>query len=223
VKTILVVDDEFTIVEALLHLLEEEEGYSVITAGDGQEALDLALASQHRLDLVVTDLMMPHMSGTELFLAMRKRPALAKVPVILMTSAPMAAPRNLRWADLIVKPFEFDELARAIRRALGDRKPRDLRNRRASPRQRRRFKVKIGPGASFTIDVSPKGFATEAMRVLSAGSAVRGSIEARGRTVSFEGRVVWSTPGDASLGVRGRMGISFTSASRELLELLQTA
>jgi hypothetical protein len=48
-------------------------------------------------------------------------------------------------------------------------------------------------------------------------------MEARGRVVSFTGRVAWSTPGDPSLNLRGRMGISFTLASRELLELLQTA
>jgi CheY-like chemotaxis protein len=124
VKTILLVDDEYSIVEVLTQLLEEE-GYSVASAANGQEALELASASVP--DLVITDQMMPVMSGSELFQALEKRPALAKVPVILITSAPMSAPRELRWAEFIVKPFEFDELARVIHRVLRDTKPHATR------------------------------------------------------------------------------------------------
>jgi CheY-like chemotaxis protein len=219
VKTILLVDDEYSIVEVLSHLLGEE-GYSVVTAANGEEALERA--SQNIPDLVITDQMMPLMSGSELVLSLEKIPALKQVPVILITSAPMAVPRDQRWADFIVKPFEFEELARAVHRVLGDKKPGAARNRRASGRQRRRFKVKLGQGTSFTSDVSPRGFSTEVMRVLPAGAPVQGSIEAAGRAVEFTGRIAWSAPGDPSLNLRGRMGISFTNATRELLELLTT-
>jgi CheY-like chemotaxis protein len=219
VKTILLVDDEYSIVEVLSHLLEEE-GYSVVAAANGEEALERA--SQHPPDLVVTDQMMPLMSGAELFAALQRIPALRQVPVILITSAPMAVPRDRRWADFIVKPFEFEELARAVHRVLGDKKAGAARNRRASVRQRRRFKVKLGAVVCFTTDVSPSGFATEAMRVLPAGTAVQGSIEARGQAVAFTGRVTWSAPGDPSLNLRGRMGVKFTNAAAELLEFLKT-
>jgi CheY-like chemotaxis protein len=124
VKTILLVDDEYSIVEVLAQLLEEE-GYSVVTAANGQEALERA--SQNVPDVVVTDHMMPLMSGADLFRALAKSPALARVPVILITSAPVAARNELGWAAFVDKPFEFDELARAIHRVLGDAKPETAR------------------------------------------------------------------------------------------------
>jgi CheY-like chemotaxis protein len=219
VKAILLVDDEYSIVEVLSHLLEEE-GYSVATAANGEEALERA--AQNIPDLVITDQMMPLMSGAELFVALQRIPALKQVPVILITSAPLAVARDRRWADFIVKPFEFDELARAVHRVLGDRKAGAPRNRRAAARQRRRFKVKLGPAVSFTTDVSPRGFSTEAMRVLPTGAPVQGTIEAFGRAAEFTGRVAWSVAGDPTLNLRGRMGITFTNAARELLELLKT-
>jgi DNA-binding response OmpR family regulator len=125
VKTILLVDDEYSIVEVLTQLLEEE-GYSVASAANGQEALELAAASVP--DLIITDQMMPLMSGSELFRALSETAALARVPVILITSAPIAAPRELRWADFIVKPFEFEELMRAIHGVLRDANPSGKRS-----------------------------------------------------------------------------------------------
>jgi CheY-like chemotaxis protein len=115
VKTILLVDDEYSIVEVLAHLLGEE-GYTVVTAANGQEALDRV--SETTPDLVITDQMMPLMSGVDLFRALMKIPSLRRVPVILITSAPLRAARELRWADLIPKPFDLDELLRAVRRVL---------------------------------------------------------------------------------------------------------
>jgi hypothetical protein len=58
------------------------------------------------------------------------------------------------------------------------------------------------------------------MRVLPPKSIVQGSIEALGKKVPFSGRVVWTVPGDSSVNLRGRMGISFTQVGPELLELL---
>jgi CheY-like chemotaxis protein len=115
VKTILLVDDEYAIVEVLAHLLEEE-GYSVLTASNGREAMERA--TEKAPDLVITDQMMPLMSGTELLRALKKHRALRTVPVILITSAAKPASRDLRWADFLAKPFEFDELLQAVRRVL---------------------------------------------------------------------------------------------------------
>ena len=114
-KTILLVDDEYSIIEVLSYLLEEE-GYAVLTASNGQVALDRV--AKKVPDLVVTDQMMPVMTGTELLAALRKDPALQHVPVILMTSAPLAATRKLRWDDFIAKPFAFSELLQAVHRVL---------------------------------------------------------------------------------------------------------
>jgi hypothetical protein len=59
------------------------------------------------------------------------------------------------------------------------------------------------------------------MRVLAPKSIVQGSIEGLGKKVPFAGRVVWTVPGDSSVNLRGRMGISFTQVGPELLELLK--
>jgi CheY-like chemotaxis protein len=115
VKTILLVDDEYSIIEVLAYLLEEE-GYAVLTASNGQVALERV--AKKVPDVVVTDQMMPIMTGTELLAALRKDPALNNVPVILMTSAPLVATRKLRWDDFIAKPFAFSELLEAVRRVL---------------------------------------------------------------------------------------------------------
>ena len=218
-KTILLVDDEYSIVEVLTHLLEEE-GYTVVTAANGRDALDRA--SGRPPDLVITDLMMPIMDGDELLRELRKNGSLSHVPVILITSAPATAFQDLPWADLLTKPFEFEELLRAVSRALQKGKAKGGHERRNQARHRRRFKLKLGTAVAFTTDVSTSGFSTEMMRVLPAGRTVEGKLEAAGRVVDFKGRVIWSAPGDPNLNLRGRMGVSFTNASAELLALVDS-
>jgi len=80
---ILVVDDEAHIVQVVA-LKFRNAGHEVETAGDGDEAL----AALHRkpFDLVVTDLQMPAMSGIELAHAMSREPALARIPVLMLTA-----------------------------------------------------------------------------------------------------------------------------------------
>ena len=113
VKTILVVDDDDSTLE-FLALLLELEGYAVLTASNGEEALESA--SRTVPGLIVTDQMMPIMTGAELFRALKSSPRLRQVPVILNTSAPPAPARDLRWDDLIRKPSDFDALLRAVDR-----------------------------------------------------------------------------------------------------------
>jgi len=97
-----------------------------------------------------------------------------------------------------------------------------MRNLRSAARKRRRFKVLLGTAVSFTTDVSPGGFCTESMRVLAPKSLVKGYLEGLGKKVAFSGRVVWTVPGDSTVNLRGRMGISFTERSPELLELVKS-
>ena len=96
----------------------------------------------------------------------------------------------------------------------------------ASPRRarkwvrlRRRFKVAFQHSASFTVDVSPGGFCAELLRVLPVGTGVGGTITVRGTDVAFAGRVVWARPGDAHLGLRGRMGVVYTQIAAGFIEL----
>ena len=113
VKTILVVDDDDSTVELLAQLLELE-GYTVLTASNGKEALESA--SRTVPGLIVTDQMMPVMTGAELFRALKSSPRLRQVPVILITSAPPAAARDLHWTELIRKPLDLEALLRSVHR-----------------------------------------------------------------------------------------------------------
>lgn len=80
---ILVVDDEAHIVQVVA-LKFRTAGLEVATAGDGEEALAALRAS--RFSLVLTDLQMPTMNGLELARAMHADPALASIPVVLLTA-----------------------------------------------------------------------------------------------------------------------------------------
>jgi hypothetical protein len=97
-----------------------------------------------------------------------------------------------------------------------------MQNVRSSSRQRRRFRVALGQ-PSFTHDVGPGGFCTELLRVLVPGTAVQGSIGAQGSEFAFAGRVAWARPGDARMGLRGRMGVSFTQVSQGFLRLVDSS
>ncbi len=66
-----------------------------------------------------------------------------------------------------------------------------------------------GHPSMFTLDVGAGGFCVEVMRVLPAGTPLRGSIFLEGREAVFAGTVVWAHPGDPRLNLRGRMGVRF--------------
>lgn len=82
-KTILVADDESHILN-VVSLKLTNAGYTVFTAGDGQEALELATAQ--RPDLLITDYHMPQLSGLELCQRLRQNPATAGIPTIMLTA-----------------------------------------------------------------------------------------------------------------------------------------
>jgi two-component system alkaline phosphatase synthesis response regulator PhoP len=82
-KKVLVVDDEPDIIELLAYNLKKE-GFDVLTASNGKEAL--VLANEHEPDVVVLDIMMPEMDGFETCLALRANPLTASIPVIFLTA-----------------------------------------------------------------------------------------------------------------------------------------
>jgi two-component system alkaline phosphatase synthesis response regulator PhoP len=83
VKTILLADDETHILN-VVSLKLRNAGFRVLTAGDGQEALDLAV--QEIPDLLITDFHMPMLSGLELCRRLRQNPATAQIPAIMLTA-----------------------------------------------------------------------------------------------------------------------------------------
>ena len=127
-KRVLVVDDDAKTVE-LVKLYLNRDGYRVITAYDGTEALNLARESKP--DLIVLDIMLPGINGLEICRTLRKE---SDVPIIMLTA--MTTDRDkltgldIGADDYVTKPFSPRELAarvRAILRRLpGERGPSEI-------------------------------------------------------------------------------------------------
>jgi two-component system cell cycle sensor histidine kinase/response regulator CckA len=112
-QRVLVVDDQEPVRKVISRQLAEE-GYEVVLAGDGVEALDLLATSTTPFSLVITDLKMPGMDGEELGAELSRNRA---GPAVLYMSA-YPPPEGLE--HFIQKPFMPKELAAAARRALAD-------------------------------------------------------------------------------------------------------
>jgi len=86
-KTILLVEDDFDLRDIIQDILEDE-GYDVVPAHDGRQALEyLRSAADPRPDAVVLDLMLPHVSGWEVLDATRSEADLGTIPVIVISAA----------------------------------------------------------------------------------------------------------------------------------------
>jgi two-component system alkaline phosphatase synthesis response regulator PhoP len=117
---ILVVDDEIYIVHILDFSLGME-GYEVITALDGEQALEKAQA-QHP-DLIVLDIMMPKLDGYETCKALKADPATRGIPVILLSAKGRNMDQKIGFEvgadDYITKPFSPRKLVERINAILG--------------------------------------------------------------------------------------------------------
>jgi CheY-like chemotaxis protein len=109
--TVLVVEDEDDLREMVRDALEMN-GYAVVTASDGQDALG-KLADIDQLCLVLLDLLMPGMNGWDFVEVLRKRAELASVPVVVHSSAPDKAPAGV--ARVLQKPVMFDQLLSVVK------------------------------------------------------------------------------------------------------------
>jgi CheY-like chemotaxis protein len=109
-KTILIADDEEFIVDLLATLLEDEH-YRVLRAYDGEQAL--LAAQRENPQLIITDIMMPRMTGTELATRLRaQEQATTSTPIILMSAvrSPIAIPNTI----YLPKPFDIDHVLELV-------------------------------------------------------------------------------------------------------------
>ncbi|MGD0247596.1 MAG: response regulator transcription factor [Candidatus Limnocylindrales bacterium] len=115
-KTILVVDDESNIVE-LVRLYLETDGYTVVTASDGEMAL--AMYERHDPDLVVLDVMLPKLSGFEVCRELRRR---GDVPILMLTArsedVDAIVGLELGADDYVTKPFNPRALVARVKAIL---------------------------------------------------------------------------------------------------------
>jgi CheY-like chemotaxis protein len=105
--TVLVVDDD-PVIQKLLKVNFEMEGYTVLSAPDGADGLDQARA--HAPDVIILDVMMPRMNGLEVLAALKSDEATDSIPVILLSAKAQAGDVQAgldRGADAYVtKPFD---------------------------------------------------------------------------------------------------------------------
>ncbi|GMU05841.1 response regulator [Corallococcus caeni] len=114
---VLIVDDEFGIVEAVRDLLSDE-GYRTVTALNGREALERM--AQERPAMVLLDYMMPVLNGPGVLESMQKDPVLRDVPVVMMSASPPEFWQHLPCAGFLPKPFDIDQLLAVVHRIIGD-------------------------------------------------------------------------------------------------------
>jgi two-component system cell cycle sensor histidine kinase/response regulator CckA len=118
--TVLVVDDE-PLIRTLLMLILEQDGYAVFSAENGAEALSIARRYGERIDLVVSDVLMPEMDGPTL--ASRLRIERPKLPVLLMSDAYAIEDLGLRKAyPFLPKPFDLTTFITVVRHMV-ERRP----------------------------------------------------------------------------------------------------
>jgi DNA-binding response OmpR family regulator len=119
---VLVVDDD-PVIQRLLKVNFEMEGYQVTVAGDGEEGLERARAD--RPDVVVLDIMMPKMDGLAVTRALKADPDTAPIPVLLLSAkaqeADMRAGAATRADDYVTKPFDPLELLERVEALIAKR------------------------------------------------------------------------------------------------------
>jgi two-component system, OmpR family, alkaline phosphatase synthesis response regulator PhoP len=119
-KTILVADDESHIL-SVVSLKLRNAGFRVLTAADGQEALDLALAELP--DLLITDYHMPQLSGLELCQRLKQEPTTRSMPAIMLTARGYhLEPHDTEQSGItkmLSKPFSPRHLLATVNEVLG--------------------------------------------------------------------------------------------------------
>ena len=119
-KTIYIIDDDLGL-QTVLSIALKEAGYEVMFAADGLQGLEQL--STARPDLVISDVMMPHLDGVQVFEALKERLRAEGIPIIIIT----ALTRKAWFADLeaegaviLQKPFDVDHLISIIRMLLDE-------------------------------------------------------------------------------------------------------
>jgi two-component system chemotaxis response regulator CheY len=119
-KVILTVDDSASVRQAVSFTLREN-GYQVVEAVDGRDALSKMTGLT--IDMVITDLNMPNIDGIELIRQIRKHPQHRFIPIIMLTTESQTekklAGKSAGATGWIVKPFTPEQLLQVVKKVLG--------------------------------------------------------------------------------------------------------
>jgi CheY-like chemotaxis protein len=122
-RRILIIDDEDDIREVAALSLEAIAGWEILTASSGADGIAIAAAAQTKPDAILMDVMMPEVDGPTTFGLMQKNPAVAGIPVLLLTAKVQGIDQrrfaNLGVTAVLFKPFDPLTLAQQISDALG--------------------------------------------------------------------------------------------------------
>jgi two-component system alkaline phosphatase synthesis response regulator PhoP len=123
---ILAIDDEETCLEIIDFSLTSR-GYEVFPVNNGQAAIEFLLAGEHKIDLILLDMMMPQISGLATLEKIRQIESAKFIPVIFQTGTSDYAPLNKTQEQgnidyVIRKPYKRDELIKVVNMALAERK-----------------------------------------------------------------------------------------------------
>ena len=115
--SVLVVEDDFDLRDALVPILEYE-GHRVVSAANGREALE-RLHAMPPPSVILLDLMMPVMSGEDFRAEQLRDPRLASIPVVVLSAHPKAEEQAARMGAIgcLKKPFEIEDLLEEVRRS----------------------------------------------------------------------------------------------------------
>jgi two-component system, OmpR family, alkaline phosphatase synthesis response regulator PhoP len=120
-QKILIIEDDADIAESLEYNFKRE-GFRIEIAESGEKGLRLAQDEKSQPALIILDLMLPGMNGMELCSKLRRDPATAKIPVVMLTAkaaeADKVAGLETGADDYVVKPFSFKELIARVRAVL---------------------------------------------------------------------------------------------------------
>ena len=122
VCSILLVEDDPELCEELADALRTQ-GFEVVAAANGREALARLAGEDAAPSVILTDLLMPVMNGWELRAALKERAETAHIPVVVMSGAVSRDPRSPYYIDVddfVTKPINLDDLLAKLRRLPAD-------------------------------------------------------------------------------------------------------
>lgn len=119
-KSVLLIEDEPNIIEAIRFILEQD-GWSVETHSDGADAVEKTAEVQP--NILVLDLMLPNKSGFDILRELRARPGFSELPILMLTAKGQAKDRETAEAGgvtaFMTKPFANQDLLSAVRALAG--------------------------------------------------------------------------------------------------------
>jgi CheY-like chemotaxis protein len=122
-KTILVVDDNPDVLTSLKVGLEDVSGeYQILMAEDGKKCLEI-LKNNTKPDIILLDIMMPQMSGWEVFDRIKENPSWKTIPIVFLTARTDRTAKNagsFLGDDYIQKPFDISDLKKRIETLLNN-------------------------------------------------------------------------------------------------------